>query len=69
MTLAKPERAPVKHIVRVLPIAILLALGACHTDPFGLKPEVRGVEIPEKPSEPAEAETEEKETPAPETPA
>lgn len=38
----------------LLPLALMAALSACHTDPFGLKPEVRGVEIPDKPAEPAE---------------
>ncbi|MEQ9505522.1 MAG: hypothetical protein RLO80_04575 [Hyphomonas sp.] len=42
--------------VRLL-LPLLLALGACHTDPFGVKPEVPGVEIPDKPAEPAEDET------------
>lgn len=40
----------------LLPLALISALASCHTDPFGLKPEVRGVEIPDKP---AEAEPEE----------
>lgn len=31
-----------------LPLLALLLLAACHTDPFGLKPEVRGVEIPDR---------------------
>ena len=49
-----------KHPARLfLPLALLATLSACHTDPFGLKPEVRGVEIPEKPAEPAEAPAEE----------
>jgi len=43
----------------VLPLAWLSALAACHTDPFGLKPEVPGVEIPERPAEAEPAETEE----------
>lgn len=42
-----------KNLTRLLlPFALLATLSACHTDPFGLKPEVRGVEIPEKPAEP-----------------
>ena len=50
----------------LVPLVLLSALGACHTDPFGLKPEVRGVEIPDKPAEPAEpAETEDEAEPAP----
>lgn len=48
----------------LLPLLLLPALAGCHTDPFGLKPEVRGVEIPDKP---AEAERDEAETEA-ETP-
>lgn len=47
-----------KHPARLLlPLAMLATLSACHTDPFGLKPEVRGVEIPEKPAEPDASET------------
>ncbi len=44
----------------LLPLILIPMLGACHTDPFGLKPEVRGVKIPDKPAEaqPDEAETE-----------
>lgn len=38
-----------------LALILILALGACHTDPFSVKPEVPGVEIPKKPAEPAEA--------------
>lgn len=34
----------------ILPLILLAGLGACHTDPFGMKPEVRGVKIPEKPA-------------------
>lgn len=34
----------------VLPLILLAGLGACHTDPFSVKPEVRGVKIPEKPA-------------------
>lgn len=44
----------------LLPLALISALASCHTDPFGLKPEVRGVEIPDKPveAEPEETVTE-----------
>jgi hypothetical protein len=45
----------------LLPIALIGLLAACHTDPFGMKPEVAGVELPQGP--PAEPEGE---TPAPE---
>lgn len=47
----------------LLPLA--LALGACHTDPFSVKPEVPGVEIPKKPAEPAEPAPAEDDAPAP----
>jgi hypothetical protein len=30
------------------PLALLVALAACHTDPFSVKPEVPGVEVPDK---------------------
>ncbi len=33
-----------------LALALLGGLAACHTDPFSVKPEVRGVTIPEKPA-------------------
>jgi len=38
--------------VRLL-LALLLipALSGCLNDPFGMKPEVRGVKLPEKPAE------------------
>jgi hypothetical protein len=36
-----------------LPLLLLVPLSGCLTDPFGMKPEVPGVEIPEKPA-PAE---------------
>ena len=45
----------------LLPLALMSALAACNTDPFGMKPEVPGVEIPERPA--AEPESE---IPAPE---
>lgn len=32
----------------LLPLALLAALAACNTDPFGMKPEVSGVKIPEQ---------------------
>ncbi|HRK66281.1 MAG TPA: hypothetical protein PKY73_01905 [Hyphomonas sp.] len=49
-----------RHPARLLlPLALLATLAACHTDPFGLKPEVRGVEIPERQAGPAEAPAEE----------
>lgn len=56
-----------RHPARLLlPLVLLAALSACHTDPFGLKPEVRGVEIPEKPAEPVASEPDEaSEDPAP----
>lgn len=48
-----------RHPARLLlPLALLAVLPACHTDPFGLKPEVRGVRIPEKPAEPASSDPE-----------
>jgi hypothetical protein len=34
----------------ILPLILLAGLAACHTDPFSVKPEVRGVKIPEKPA-------------------
>jgi len=38
----------------LLPLALISVLAACNTDPFGVKPEVPGVEIPQKPAaEPA----------------
>ena len=37
----------------VLPLLLLVPLAGCLTDPFGMKPEVPGVEIPAKPA-PAE---------------
>lgn len=42
----------------LLPLALICALAACNTDPFGVKPEVPGVEIPKKPAEDAGAESE-----------
>jgi hypothetical protein len=52
-----------RRILRLsLPLLLLTGLAACHTDPFGVKPEVRGVEIPDKPAEPA---AEDKTEPAP----
>jgi hypothetical protein len=49
----------------ILPLLLLSALGACHNDPFSIKPEVRGVKIPEK-AAPADAEaTDEDAEPAP----
>jgi hypothetical protein len=44
----------------ILPLILLSGLAGCLTDPFGTKPEVRGVKIPEKP---AETQTAEPETP------
>ncbi|MBA3070522.1 MAG: hypothetical protein FP825_18845 [Hyphomonas sp.] len=50
----------------LVPLILLGALGACHTDPFSMKPEVPGVKIPEK-AAPVETEAQEEETaPAPE---
>ncbi len=37
-------------------LGLLLGLAACHTDPFSIKPEVRGVTIPPKPAPEAPAE-------------
>lgn len=40
-------------IKRILPAILLLgttSLSACHTDPFSMKPDVRGVRLPEKPA-------------------
>ena len=49
----------------LLPLALISALAACNTDPFGMKPEVRGVKIPEK-AAPADPQTPDEETaPAP----
>lgn len=36
----------------MLPLILLSGVAACHTDPFSVKPEVRGVTIPDR-SEPA----------------
>lgn len=36
----------------ILPILLATALAGCHTDPFGMKPEVRGVQIPDRSAEP-----------------
>ena len=44
----------------LLPLALLAGLAACKTDPFGVKPEVPGVRIPEKPQMPEKAEPEAK---------
>lgn len=49
-------------------LALFGALAACHTDPFSIKPEVRGVTIPPKPAPEAPAEPAGDET-ATETPA
>ncbi|MFN4225225.1 MAG: hypothetical protein ACK4HR_02830 [Hyphomonas sp.] len=35
-----------------LPLVLIAGLSGCHTDPFGLKPEVRGVEIPDQTGKP-----------------
>lgn len=40
----------------ILPLFLLSVLGACHNDPFSIKPEVPGVKIPEK-TAPADADT------------
>lgn len=44
----------------LLPLLLFPALSGCLNDPFGMKPEVRGVKIPEKsaPTETAEPEAE-----------
>ncbi len=44
----------------LLPLALLAGLAACNTDPFGVKPEVPGVRIPEKQHTPEKAEPEAK---------
>ena len=36
----------------LLALALIAGLAACNTDPFGVKPEVPGVRIPEKPPAP-----------------
>ncbi len=41
----------------LLPLLLLAPLAGCLTDPFGMKPEVPGVEIPEK-ADPAESKSE-----------
>ncbi len=41
-----------------LPLLLLMPLAACLTDPFGMKPEVPGVEVPAKPAPPASPEKE-----------
>lgn len=48
---------------RLLPIALMGVLTACHTDPFGMKPEVPGVELPRSPAAEPEGQM-----PAPEPP-
>ena len=53
------------RLLQPLALALILALGACHTDPFSVKPEVPGVEIPKKPAEPAEAPAAEDDATAP----
>lgn len=35
----------------ILPLILLASLAGCLTDPFGTKPEVRGVKLPDKPAE------------------
>lgn len=42
----------------------LPVLAGCHTDPFSMKPEVPGVQIPERPASEAPAETDEDADPA-----
>ena len=32
----------------LLPLILLSGVAACHTDPFSVKPEVRGVTIPDR---------------------
>ena len=36
----------------LLALALIAGLAACNTDPFGVKPEVPGVRIPEQPPAP-----------------
>lgn len=53
----------------LLPLVLLAGLAACHNDPFSVKPEVRGVKIPDKPAESqAEAPEETPESPASDQP-
>lgn len=50
---------------RLAPGLLLLLLTACHTDPFSIKPEVRGVKIPDRSVQDTESSAEgEKETPS-----
>ena len=46
----------------ILPLILLSGLAGCLTDPFGTKPEVRGVKIPEKPADTQTAEPEKPQT-------
>lgn len=32
----------------LLPVLLIAAISACHTDPFSIKPEVPGVQIPDR---------------------
>ncbi len=48
----------------LLPLLLFVPLSGCLNDPFGMKPEVRGVKIPEKPA-PAETVEPEAEPEAP----
>jgi hypothetical protein len=61
------ENAMIRPARLILPLLLLSALGACHNDPFSIKPEVRGVKIPEK-TAPADADTpDEDAAPAPDS--
>lgn len=42
----------------LLPLLLLTGLAACHTDPFSMKPEVRGITIPDRADPPPEPEDE-----------
>ncbi|MFN4024644.1 MAG: hypothetical protein ACK4MQ_07420 [Hyphomonas sp.] len=42
----------------LLPLLLLTAAAACHTDPFSMKPEVRGLSLPDHSEPPPEPEEE-----------
>lgn len=41
----------------LLPLLLLSGVAACHTDPFSMKPEVRGVTLPDRSEPPPEPES------------
>lgn len=43
----------------LLPLLLLSGVAACHTDPFSMKPEVRGLSLPDRPEPPPAPEEEE----------